>query len=113
MDHIDTDALIRRITDEVVAAHGWRVPPDDTARWLGRSASGLEATMASSRRRQQNWARRLRAGRVRMGRKIFYLAPAIAACIVWGDAPLADAPKGAETGATTPAPADRRADSEC
>ena len=114
MDHVDTDALIARITDELVRDHGWRIPPGATARCLGRSSSGLESTMASRLRRRQNWARRLRRGRVRMGRRIFYLAPAVAACLVLGDAPLSgDETLGAETGDAAPAPADRRADSEC
>lgn len=86
----DLIALIDQITRDLVARYGWSLTPQETGDTLQRSPAGIEATMASRTRRSQPWAQRLRAGRVRMGRQIHYLAPAVARTLVLGDRPISE-----------------------
>lgn len=65
--------------------HGELLTIGETADALKRTAASLKTIFASSTRRNQAWVQRLIAGRVRIGRRVFFHAEAVAGVIVFGD----------------------------
>lgn len=72
----------------------------EVAQILRRSESSLRWAIGGGSRHQR-WVRRLAAGRVRLGRRTFFRASAVAAVWYWGDAPF----EGAGEGVAAPSPA--------
>lgn len=87
---------IEQKTAELTIRYGELMTVDEVAEALRRAPSALRYTLNSSVRREAPWARRLLAGRRKLGRRVFFAAWAVADAIINGDSQFPAPPRKVE-----------------
>lgn len=86
--------IVREKTQQIIECFGHDLlTHEEVGRVLRRTGDSVRVTIGTTAGKKHPWVQRLIAGRVRLGRQVFFRADAVARTWYFGDAPLTDAEK--------------------